>query len=170
MRGRKLRSTGTNARERAPRERNSLTKLKAQLEVRTRELAEAREALVEAREQQTASSEVLQTISASPGKLEPVFHAMLDKAVRVCDAKFGTLFRYDGEFLHLAAGTGTPPAFAEFQRRRGPFRTQAGTLHDHVLRTKQVAHSADYAAEPNLGMGGEARRRTVDGRCTDAQG
>ena len=75
-------------------------KLKAQLEVRTRELAEAREALVEAREQQTASSEVLQTISASPGELEPIFHAMLDKAVRVCDAKFGTLFRYDGEFLH----------------------------------------------------------------------
>ena len=152
MRGRKLRSTGTNARARAPRERNSLTKLKTQLEVRTRELAEAQEALVEAREQQTASSEVLQTISASPGELEPVFHAMLEKAVRVCDAKFGTLFRYDGEFLHLAAGTGTPPAFAEFQRRRGPFRTQAGTLHDHVLRTKQAAHSADYAAEPNLGM------------------
>src|SRR5512144_1818601 len=147
-------------------------KLKAQLEVRTRELAEAREALVEAREQQTASSEVLQTISASPGKLEPVFHAMLDKAVRVCDAKFGTLFRYDGEFLHLAAGTGTPPAFAEFQRRRGPFRTQAGTLHDHVLRTKQVAHSADYAAEPNLGMAaklGGARSTVVVPMLKDDQ-
>src|SRR5262249_18836935 len=108
--------------------------------------------LSEALEQQTATSEVLGAISCSPGELEPVFRAMLEKAVRVCDAKFGTLFRYDGELLHLAAGTGTPPAFAEFQRRRGPFRTEPGTLHDRVVRTKQVAHSADYTAEPKPGM------------------
>jgi GAF domain-containing protein len=108
--------------------------------------------LSEALEQQTATSEVLGVISSSPGELEPVFRAMLEKAVRVCDAKFGTLFRYDGELLHLAAGTGTPPAFAEFQRRRGPFRTEPGTLHDRVVRTKQVAHSADYTAEPKPGM------------------
>jgi GAF domain-containing protein len=108
--------------------------------------------LAEALEQQTATSQVLQVISSSPGELEPVFRAMLENAVRVCDAKFGTLFRYDGEFLHLAAGTGTPAAFAEFQRRRGPFRTEPGTLHDRVLRTKQVAHSADYTTEPNPGM------------------
>jgi two-component system NtrC family sensor kinase len=132
---------------------NSLTtELKTQLEVRTRELAETRKALAEALAQQTATSEVLRVISSSPGELEPVFRAMLENAVRVCDAKFGTLFRYDGELLHLAAGTGTPPALVEFQRRRGPFRTEAGTLHDRVLQTRQVAHSADYAAEPNPGM------------------
>jgi GAF domain-containing protein len=116
------------------------------------ELRQRTDDLSEALEQQTATSEVLQVISSSPGELEPVFRAMLENAVRVCDAKFGTLFRYDGELLHLAAGTGTPPAFAEFQRRRGPFRTEAGTLHDRVLQTRQVAHSADYAAEPNPGM------------------
>jgi GAF domain-containing protein len=76
---------------------------------------------------------------------------MLENAVRICDAKFGTLFRYDGEVLQLAAGTGTPPALAEFQRRRGPFRPEAGSLHDRVLQTRQVAHSTDYAAEPNPG-------------------
>jgi two-component system, NtrC family, sensor kinase len=116
------------------------------------ELRQRTDDLTESLEQQTATSEVLKVISSSPGELEPVFKAMLENAVRVCDAKFGTLFRYDGELLHLAAGTGTPPAFAEFQRRRGPFRTEAGTLHDRVLQTKQVAHSADYAAEPNPGM------------------
>jgi signal transduction histidine kinase/putative methionine-R-sulfoxide reductase with GAF domain len=116
-----------------------------------KELRQRTDDLTEALEQQTATSEVLGVISSSPGELEPVFRAMLENAIRVCDAKFGTLFRYDGEALHLAAGVGTPPAYAEFQRRRGPFRPDAGTLHDRVLRTRQVAHSADYAAEPSPG-------------------
>jgi GAF domain-containing protein len=113
----------------------------------TRLLNELRESL----ERQTATSDVLQVISSSAGELEPVFRAMLENAIRVCDAGFGTLFRYDGEALHPAAGAGTPPALAEFQRQRGPFRPDAGTLHDRVLRTKQVADTADYAAEPKPG-------------------
>src|ERR1700734_2728953 len=51
-------------------------------------LSELRQSL----EQQTATSEVLQVISASPGELEPVFTTMLGKAVRICDAKYGSLY------------------------------------------------------------------------------
>jgi len=113
----------------------------------TRLLNELRESL----QQQTATADVLKVISSSPNELEPVFRTILENAIRVCDAKFGTLFRYDGEALHLAAGIGTPPALAEFQRGRGAFRPEVGTLHHRVLQTRQLAHSADYAAEPNPG-------------------
>ena len=92
------------------------------------ELRQRTDDLTEALEQQTATSEVLQVISSSPGELEPVFQAMLEKATRICEAKFGMLFRFDGKAFHFAAEVGTPLALAEFQRRRGPFQPQAGGL------------------------------------------
>src|SRR5256712_7289523 len=108
-------------------EPNSLTaELKTQLQVRTRELAETRKALAEALEQQAATAEVLRVISNSPGELEPVFRAMLENAVRICEAKFGVLFRYDCGAFHAAAWLGVPPAYEDSLRQRGSFRPDAG--------------------------------------------
>jgi two-component system, NtrC family, sensor kinase len=78
--------------------------------------------LSESLEQQTATSEVLQVISSSPGDLQPVFATMLENAVRICDAKFGNIYRWDGELLHLLAAHNTPAGLAEF-RRHSALRT-----------------------------------------------
>ena len=107
-------------------------------------LNELRESL----DQQTATSKVLEVISSSPGKLEPVFQSMLENAVRICEAKFGALWRMEGENFQFAAEVGTPPELAEFLRQQGPFTPTPGRLLDRVMRTEQVCRTDDYAAEP----------------------
>ena len=84
-----------------------------ELRQRTTDLTERTADLTEALEQQTATSEVLQVISGSAGDVEPVFSTMLEKAVRICDASFGNIYRWDGKALNLVATHNTPPAFAE---------------------------------------------------------
>jgi GAF domain-containing protein len=102
--------------------------------------------LTEALEQQTATSNVLQVISSSPGNLEPVFETMLENAVRLCDAKFGTINRWDGEALHLVATCNVPTAFAEF-RKRTPFRPGPENPISQMLMTKTVIHFHNLATE-----------------------
>ena len=104
--------------------------------------------VLRAAEQLAATSEVLRIISSSPGE-EPVFQAMLENAVRICEAKFGTLFRFDGQAFQLAAEVGTPEAFAKFQRRRGSFPPLPGTVLESVMQTMAVSHIDDDAASPS---------------------
>jgi GAF domain-containing protein len=105
--------------------------------------------LTESLEQQTATSKVLSVISSSPGDLQPVFASMLENAVRICDAKFGNIYRWQDDALHLVASHNTPPAFAQ-ARRRSPFRrADAGELViNRMLVTKTAIHVADVAAQP----------------------
>jgi hypothetical protein len=88
-----------------------------ELRQRTTDLTERTADLTEALEQQTATSEVLQVISSSPGELEPVFSTMLENAVRICDAKFGNIYRWDGQLFHLLAAFNTPSALVEARTR-----------------------------------------------------
>src|SRR5215831_3907605 len=111
--------------------------------------------LTEALDQQTATSDVLSVISSSPGELKPVFLAMLENATRICQAKFGTMFLYDGSAFRYAADVGAPREYTDFQSQRGPFQTTPGSQLDQVLRTKKVTHTADYAAESIVGVSGK---------------
>jgi two-component system NtrC family sensor kinase len=112
-----------------------------EVQARTRELSEALE-------QQTATAEVLQVISSSPGELEAVFHAMLGNAVRICEAKFGVLFRFDSGAFHATASLGLPTDYAEYVQRRAHVSGE----HPHnpltrISRSKEVLHIPDLTAD-----------------------
>jgi GAF domain-containing protein len=112
------------------------------------ELRHRTDDLSEALEQQTATSEVLRVISSSPGELAPVFQSMLVKAVQICEAKFGVLFRcyHDSEF-HAAAWVGVTPEYEKSLRKRQSFRPDAHAPLGRLLRTKELVHTADELAE-----------------------
>jgi GAF domain-containing protein len=129
-------------------ERNRGASIVGQETVVARLTRERDEALL----RETANSEILRLISSSPGDLELVFRTILEDATRICNADFGTLFRFDGEKFYPVAQFNTPAALLEAQSRRGPFQPEPGTAMEHVLRTKQVSHSADKTAEPAPGF------------------
>ena len=110
----------------------------------TRLLNELRESL----QQQTATSEVLQVISTSPGDLTPVFQAMLDNATRLCDAKFGNMLLFEDGAFRTVALHNAPPAFAEERRRNSVVRPNPGTGLGRLVATKQTIQIADAQAEP----------------------
>ena len=123
-----------------PRPSSTLADLQEQVSALTRELAEARE-------QQTATSEVLQVISGSPGELQPVFATMLGNAVRICEAKFGSLYVREGDAFRVTAQHNAPPGFAEERRREPVLRPGPGTGLDRAVRTKRVVQIADVEEE-----------------------
>src|SRR5262249_40324852 len=101
--------------------------------------------LQESLDQQTATAEVLQIINASPGDLAPVFGAMLEKAMRVCEADFGLLASYDGECFHSAAMQGVPEAFRVSWQH--PRRPSPGLALFRLTQGENVVHIADVAAD-----------------------
>jgi two-component system, NtrC family, sensor kinase len=143
---------------------NELRQRTDDLSQRTTDLTQRTADLTEALEQQTATSEVLQVISSSPGYLEPVFQAMLENATRICEAKFGVVFSFDGNEFHFEAQVGTPPKLAEHNRARPMPQPLPGSHLDRLRQTKRVSYTADYAAEgipaPPVTLGGA--RSTVD--------
>src|SRR5262249_12865579 len=113
------------------------------------ELRQRTNDLSEALEQQTATADVLKIISSSPADLGPVFQSMLAKAVQICEAKFGILFRCyrDSEF-HAAAWVGVTQEYEEFLRKRQSFRPDADAPLGRLLRTKELLHTADESLNP----------------------
>jgi signal transduction histidine kinase len=112
-----------------------------EVQARTKELTESLE-------QQTATSEVLQVISSSPGELEPVFQTMLENATRICDAAFGVMVRYDGEAFYPVAVLTAPEPLVEFLQQRGRFRPEPGNNFDRVWKSKKTFHNINDAASP----------------------
>jgi signal transduction histidine kinase len=124
----------------AGRLQESYATLENKVEQRTAELSETLQ-------QQTATSEVLDIISRSPGELEPVFEAVLSNATRICEAKFGTLQLFeDGKFT-LGATFNPPPAYAEARRKNPVIEPPPDSVLGRLAATKQTVHVADLLDE-----------------------
>ena len=126
----------------------SPAELERELETRTRELAEAREHLAEALARETATSEVLQVISSSPGGLEPVFESMLANATRICEASYGTLWLCEGGgFRAVALHGALPSAFTEQLRDGRIWHPSEAVAITRVARTLQTVQVDDLSAD-----------------------
>jgi GAF domain-containing protein/HAMP domain-containing protein len=132
----------------------SYAELEQKVEDRTAELKEALD-------QQTATAEVLQVINSSPGNLKPVFDAMLDKAMRLCNAPLGLLLEFDGEYFRAATLHGAPPEYVEFMLR-GPIRPGPRTGLARLAATRRLVHIEDLAAEAAYREGDPLRKASVD--------
>ena len=101
----------------------------------------------EALEQFSAASEILKVISSSPGDLKPVFEAILEKATRICGAKFGVLQLYEDGAFRIGAMHNAPPSFAEVRQREPVIRPAPSSPLGRLIDTKRLAHIADLAAD-----------------------
>src|SRR5204863_4076935 len=118
-------------------------------------ITETREAL----EQQTATADVLGVINSSPGDLQPVFDAMLEKAMLLCGATFGELTTYDGARFKTAATRGLPAAYAEY-RLHDPPSYGPGTAPARLLAGERIVHIVDLM-ESDAYRNGEPNRRAI---------
>jgi signal transduction histidine kinase len=110
--------------------------------------------LNEALQLQAATAEVLQIISSSPGDLEPAFGKMLAHAARICDAKYGNVFRLDGDALHMVASHNTPKALIEARR---VVRLNPQLPFGRMVATKAAVQVADITAEEAYTVGRDPR-------------
>jgi hypothetical protein len=101
----------------------------------------------EALEQQAATSEVLHIISRSKADLQPIFAAILQNAVRLCDASFGDIYSWERGALHLLASYNSPPAFAEERRRSVTIPASPGSPTALMLATKSPVHITDLTKD-----------------------
>jgi GAF domain len=112
----------------------------------------------EALEQQTATAEVLGVINSSPGDLAPVFDAMLEKATSLCDAAFGIMLTWDGEYFHRVAFRGASPELIEALREP----TRPGPATDRLTQGANLVHIPDVTAEEAYRSGNTIRRTFAD--------
>src|SRR5215475_6671700 len=139
---------------------NEIVELRRQLAEAQAERDAAQAGRDEALDQQTATAEVLGVINSSPGDLKPVFEAMLESALRLCEAAFGQLWTYDGDCFDMVAARGVPTEFSELMR--GPQRFNPRTAHGRMVAGERIVHIADLAAEELYRSGDPGRRATVD--------
>src|SRR5262245_1584612 len=131
------------------------TRLFEEVQARNRALAEANTQLTETVEQQTATSRILRVISRSPTDVQPVFETTVESAARLCDADRALIYRFDGEFLRLAASYNASPVLREFIERN-PIPPGRQSTSGRAALERQTVHILDVQADAEYAYG--ARR------------
>src|SRR5215472_12026001 len=126
-----------------------------------RRLAERDAALAEALEQQTATAEILAVINSSPGELQPVFDAMLEKAMRLCEANFGWMFTIDGDSAHNVAERDVPEAFVAYVTENPP-GIGPDTFFGRAVLRRSIIHTADIRTADTYRSGQPLAKAAVD--------
>jgi GAF domain-containing protein len=111
---------------------------------------EIEQRLAESLERERATSEILRVISSSPTDVQPVFEAIAESALRLCDAKHGVVFLFDGELIHLAAITGTERAFTEAARRSFPQAPGRASATTRAIQTLRAVVIPDVLEDPEF--------------------
>ena len=126
-------------------------RLFTELQEKNQALTKAHAQVTEALEQQTATSEILRAISTSPTELEPVFHTIVDSAVRLCGALFGSIFRVEDEQIHLVAHHGlSAEALREFQRTYPVPLRGGGVLMARAITEARIIHTVDVEQDETV--------------------
>jgi GAF domain-containing protein len=112
------------------------------------EIEALRHSLNEALEQQTATSEILRVISQSHIDPRPVFDRIINNVVTLCDAQEGSVFRFDGQLIHVAASESTDAEFLDTLHRVFPRPPGPDSPTARAILTGAVTHVQDIAAEP----------------------
>jgi len=118
-----------------------------------------RRELMEALQQHAAIAEILEVINSSPGDLAAVFDAILKKSTHLCEAAYGMLYRYDGEFFHAVALQAVPTAYAKYLRE--PIQPSPANALGRLLKGEALVHLPDICADPAFSSGDPLRLATV---------
>ncbi len=120
--------------------------------------------LTETLEQQTATAEILRVISSSQTDVQPVFETIAENSLRLCDATFSTVFRFDGELVHLEALRNTTPEGADAIRNAFPMPPSRGGASARCILTRSIVHISDVREDPDyvlLGLAETNKFRSI---------
>jgi GAF domain-containing protein len=140
---------GAKSRKRITGLRSKTTKARTDIDRLRAANADLKKKLAEALQRQTATADVLQSISSSPGELQRVFQAILENATRICEAKFGSMYLYEGDAFRFVAQHNAPLAFIEARTRDPIVRPPPDMPLGRVAITKQVSHITDIRTAPS---------------------